>query len=385
MGMENQTQEDNAVFVAKNVAVDGENLWMLSNDTDVLMHFDFTNLKLLDYHVIPGEKLMQYAHLALAKVGDIIYIVPYRESSLFFWDCAAGELGNIKIPYERDEVGKEEKFNIAVAWKSHLVLVGHTVRGIFYYDTVSGNFVRDMGYLEDLRKTGCDINGVLFSDCYYQKENRLYIPIYSSPVILEIDLETHINTIHKLQDGKEIRLRTIDGYLQGEKEKFLLTTIKDERLIWSAENGVEKRKELGLLHGEEKIYMRAFHIGGKNYYISAYERKVFVEAGDRIQELEFEYESRGGVEEAVEKTQFEVIFKWGQSIYFQARSNGQLFKIDTLSDTICRIDFDVTPEKRKEIVDRVFDRRQIIDILTESSWFRLDDFLKRWVCGAGRV
>lgn len=381
--MGNQMQGDNSVFAAKNVIVAGDELWMLSNNTDVLLHFDFKNLKLLDYHIIPGKKLMQYAHLALSKIENMIYIAPYMESSLVYFDCMSGEMGNIDIPYESDDAKKKDKFNIVVAWNSYLVLIGHTVRGIFYYDTLSGHFTRDVTYLEDLKKGGCDINDVLFSDSYYQRENRIYIPIYASPVILEIDLETRLNTIHKLYDEKEIRLRTIDGCSQGGKGRFLLTTTNDESLIWSPVDGIEERKAFGFLRGEEKIYMRAFHVRGKNYYFSAYERKVFVETEERIQELEFEYESKGGVEEAAGKTQFEAIFKSGFDIYFQARSNGQMFKIDTSSDTIYRMDFDVELDKRKEIINRVFASRRVIDMLTESSWFGLESFLEKYVLYRG--
>jgi len=372
-------QENNAVFAAKNVITDGKDLWMLSNDTDVLLHFDFASLRLLDYHIMPGKILTQHAHLGLVKGGNIIYIVPYMENTLVSFDCITGKMENINIPYETGEIRKKGKFNIIAIWKNQLVLIGHAIKGIFYYDIVSQSFTRDIEYLDELEKAGCDVNVVLFSDCYCQKDNKLYIPIFYKNMILEIDLEKNINKIHKLKHEEPIRLRTIDRYEENGKEKFLLTTVNDEMLIWSPAGGIEKWRKLGLLRSKEGMYMRAYHVRKKNYYIAAEERKVFVEEDDEIRELEFEYESRGGAKEAAGGTQFEAIFKNGKDIFFQARSNGQLFRIDTAADMICRIDFDVASEKREEIIDRVCNSRPVCDTLIENMWFGLDSFLKVYV------
>lgn len=382
--MAEKIQENNAIFAAKNAIIDRNDLWLLSNDTDVLLHFDFSSLKLLGYHIIPGNKLQQYAHLGLVKSGNIIYIAPYIEDTFMFFDCKSGEMGNISIPYEPGETGKKNKFCIIAAWKNRLALIGHAIKGIFYYDIVSGRFTRDTNYYEELKKAECDVDVILFSDCCFQRENKLYMPIFRKNMILEIDLEECTNKIYKLKHEKEIRLRTIDGYDEKGKEKFLLTTVNDEMLIWSPADGIEKRKELGLLHSAEGLYMRAFHIRGKNYYIAAEERKIFVETDCGIRELEFEYESRGGAREAAGGTQFEAIFKNGKDIFFQARSNGQLFRIDTYTDIICRMDFDVMSEKRKEIIDRVCSCRPITDTLIENMWFGLDNFLEVYVGREGK-
>lgn len=378
--MANVMQENNAIFVAKSAIVDKNELWMLSNDADVLLHFDFVNMKLSNYYILPGEKLLQYSHLVMAKNGNSIYIAPYMGDMLFLFDSLSGEIKNIAIPYDASEAEQKNKFNIAVVWKSQLVLVGHAIKGIFYYDMISGGFVRDTKYLDMIKKVQYDISGFLFGDCYYQKENKLYIPLFCRNMILEIDLDKHINKIHELKYDTEIKLCTIDGYEQDGREKFLLTTKNDEMLIWSPVNGVEKMKDLGLLCGEEKVYMRAFHMNEKNYYIAAYERRVFVEIGDEIRELNFEYENKGGVKEAAGGTQFEAIFKNGTDIYFQARSNGQLFKIDTVTDAIYQIDFDIVPEKRREIIEQICISRPMVDILIENMWMDVNVFLKKYIC-----
>lgn len=368
-------QENNALFGAVYAITEGTDLWMLTYNTSVLLHFDITEMKLLDYHIISKEKIIQEAYLGVAKCGDIIYITPYRESKLVSFDVTSGEIRYIDIPYEAEEVRMNNKFVITVSWKSYLLLVGCGIKGIFYYDTVSGSFTKNMEYWECLQEEGCDVSNPLFSNTYFQKENKVYLPVRFKDIILEVDLAQKEYTIHRLNNDK-IALWTIDGYTQGKKEKFLLTTVNDEMLTWSPADGVEGVKNLGLLRGRSNLYERAYHIGGKNYFISACERKVFVESCGQIRELEFEYESRGGYQEGTWFTQFQAVFKWGNDIYFQARSNGQLFRIDTRMDIIYQVDFEVTQEDKKDMLRRIYSSRKLEDTIMENMGFKLDDLLK---------
>lgn len=373
--MEKRIQNDNSIFVGIGIVVDEKSLWILSEDTDTLMHFDLLTRELLDYHAISRKKLVPCAHLELQKNGNVIFVIPYRGRNLVSFDTGSGEMQYIEIPYKTDEVNKDGKFCIAIIWKFYLILVGYNIKGIFYYDTTSGSFTRDMEYLGKLEKLGCDLSKPLFSDNYYQYEEKVYMPVYSQNIILEIDLETHASRVYELQHKKKIKLCTIDGYIQNGKEKFLLTTTDDEMIIWSPDSGIEKIEELKILTVYEKIYKRAFHIREKNYYIPAYERKVFVETDGAIKELEFEYESRGGFDGNSGHTQYEAVLKKDKDIYFQARSNGQLFRIDTETDKVYRIDFDVLSDKQEEVMYRVCSGREI-SVLNETACLRLDRFIK---------
>lgn len=378
--MENGIQGNNALFATYGAIIDGNDLWILTEGTDVLLHFDLTSMKLLNYYLIPAKNMVSCAHLKIIKVEDVIYAAPFKGKGLAYFNSKTEEIGNIDVPYEIHELEIKNKFNILTAWKSTLVLVGHAVRGIFYYDLSSQRFIRDTTYLEKIKRAGCEKTGILFSDCYCQRKNKLYLPILGSEFVLEADLEHREYKIYKLRHEKQISLRTIDGYVQNGKEKFLLTTTDDEALVWSPADGVESMEKLERLRGKEKIYVRAFHVGEKNYYIAACERKVFVEKEDSIRELGFAYESRGAYDEAEGYTQFEAVFKNGTEIYFQARSNGQIFRIDTTTDTIHRLDFDVTSEQKKEILRRVCHSRTISEMLIENAGFDLDSFLEMYIC-----
>ncbi|MCX4320992.1 MAG: hypothetical protein OSJ44_14960, partial [Lachnospiraceae bacterium] len=202
-------QENNALFGAVYAITEGTDLWMLTYNTSVLLHFDIAEMKLLDYHMVSKE-IIQAAYSGMAKCGDIIYITPFKKSNLVSFDVMSGEIRYIDIPYEAEEVRRKNKFVIAAAWKSQLLLVGCGVKGFFYYDTISESFTKNTEYWEYLREEGCDVSNPLFSNTYFQKENKVYLPVRFKDIIFEVDLERREYTIHRLNNDK-IALWTIDG------------------------------------------------------------------------------------------------------------------------------------------------------------------------------
>lgn len=369
-------QDDSSLFLSMDALIDGDHLWLLSCEPDILLNFDFNSMKLRDYYIVPGEDVVQYAHLELENIGDVIYIVPYMKEGLYYLDRETNALKEIRIPYAEGETEKNCKFAFSTTWQSYLVLVGHAIQGIFYYDEKNNTFTRETGYLRELKKAGCDISKPLFGGWRYQSGEELLIPVYDSNFILQMNLERREYKIFELSAGKEIRLCTIDAFEETGKRKYFLTTTNDEMLIWSPETGVEKMKELEMLGGDgTKRYLQALCANGKRYYLPSNERRIFVEDDDKIKELPYEYETRGSFAE-VREPQFGAIVRFEDNIFFQARSNGQIFKIDTKEDKICRIDFDVMAEKKDEIISKLHHHRKRINCLKESSFYRLDNYIK---------
>lgn len=367
-------QDNNGIFVCRSAIVDGTDLWMLTNETNILCHFDLNNMNLKEYFLVPGEELIENLHLTIRKHGDIIFIIPCKSEYLYFFDVESKKFWKHQIPYDKH---KNNKFVIAETYGSRLIMIGHEVHGIICYDDENDIFTQHTDYLSKLEKEGCDISKPVFLDCYYKQDDKLYIPVYSSNFIVQINLNDISSKVYKLTSDKKIQLHTIDRY-NDNGEKFLLTTTNDEALIWSIDNGIEKMEELKVLKGNDRSYTQALHVNGKNFFISTWERKAFVGDEYEIRELEFDYESEGAVTE-FNHTQFEAIFRYDRDIIFQARSNGQLFKIDTETEEVKCINFNVSQERRREIVDQVIKNRRKIGLLMESSFWKLELFLKR-VC-----
>ena len=365
-------QNDNRMFISKGAFVSGNNLWLLTETTDILLCFDITTMKLEKYFLVPGDDLKQYAHMAMIQGEKGIYILPFRGEGLYLCDDSE-KMKQLPMPYEKSHQELDD-FLICGSWKGNMAFVGHGVQGIFFYDEASGIIEKQLDYINDIKQAGYDVSKPLFSDASCQVGSSLYVPIYRTNAILKIDLQKKSHELYQLDDVENLRLRTIDIFESDGEYKFFLTTCDGDSLVWSQNKGVEDYRKLNLLQGNDRIYHRAYKINEKKYYIAAWERKIFIEKGQDISKLEFDYELNGAVSE-LDHTQFEALFKSGNHIYFQARSNGQLFKIDTDRDVITRLDFCVSEKEKKKMIHDICKNRKTMGFMKESSVEDIEIFL----------
>lgn len=362
----------NIFFVSKNVLVEEDSLWMLTNDTNVLCQFDLSSMKYLSSFVLPEKKITQYGHYSFTKVGKNVYVLPFINEDMFVIDIQTGEIKREKIPYKNSEKTQYGKFRIIGNDDNKILMIGHNIKGIFVYD--DKGFRVSYKYLDILKGAGIDITqeDSFFSDCYLQLGSKIYIPLYKNNYLFIVNIENESYQIIKMDE--EIRLRTID--IINEKEAiFLFTTVDDERVIWSLKKGIIEKRKLNVLNLGEKIYIRAYYINNKYYYISAYERKIFVEKDYKMLEIPFEYPNGEILEEGI-FTQFEAVFKNGKNIFFQARSDGSVFYIDTESDSIKRKDINISQEQKNSLIKETYYGKKNEDVWKENYCLNLSNFIE---------
>lgn len=362
-------KSNNKIFVSRGNAIDNNSLWMVTNDTDILCHFDFETMELKEWHVVPTEILDQYAH-GLLKFKKNLYLIPNYGKEMFIYKTEKKEFEKVEVPFG-EEANKPAKFVISTGYANKIFMVGHNIEGIYCYDECNKSFIITKAYLKKIKKYNDCGESPYFSDCYVKIGKMLYIPLYHRSLILIFDMESLETEVVDI--GENIYLKTID-YIGD--DRFFLTTCNDERLLWSREEGVQERRTLDQLIGQLKIYDRAFYEHEKYYYIASCERKVFVEKGGIITELPFSYDKNSPFTEGTVYTQFEAIFRFRGSIFFQARSNGQLYKIDTLTDIISEVDFSVPVEEKKKIKLNSYKERKKLGVAREDDLFDLSNFIK---------
>ena len=125
---------NNILFVSKNILVEDNLLWMLTNDTNVLCQFDLSNMKYLSSYVLPIDKVIQYGYYAFTKVGKNVYVLPFRNEDMFVIDVQNGEIKKEKIPYRSSDRAQRGKFHIVGNVNNKLLMVGHNIKGVFVYD-----------------------------------------------------------------------------------------------------------------------------------------------------------------------------------------------------------------------------------------------------------
>lgn len=374
--VQNKNQIDNSMFASSSLLVEGEYIWFLTSQTDVLIRFRISDMKLMEYYIVPGEYLQKDMHVRLENADNRIYIVPYRGDGLFYFDKKTKMVKEISSSIFKKGMLEKRKFRIAAFWKGHLFFVGHEISCIYDLEEETSRVSVIKAYLDVLSTAGAETKGAIFSDCFYQDGNMLYIPLVNQSYILCMNLEDRSFYPFQLSGRKKIRLCTIDKY--EDKEKFLLTTLDDEKIIWSPKNGLEEWEELGVLR-KEKMYLHAYHINNKNYYIPAKERKIYIEKEGIIRILPFVYPINTKYPE-YDTIQYEVVDKFSNIIYFQIR-DGHFFYIDTVKDEIHNMNFSVSNDTMREIKKHVLDVRNIPKTVEERYCFHLGDYLEMVVRG----
>lgn len=369
--VQNKNQIDNSMFASSSLLVEGEDIWFLTSQTDVLIRFRISDMELMEYYIVPAEYLQKDIHVRLENANNGIYIVPYRGEGLFYFDKKTKTMKEISTSIFKQGFAEKRRFRITAFWKGHLFLVGHDISCIYDLEEETGHVSEIKTYLDVLHTAGAETRGAIFSDCFYQYGSMLYIPLVNQSYILCMNLEDRSFYAFQLSERKKIRLCTIDKY--GEEGKFLLTTLDDEKIIWSPKNGLEEWEKLGVLR-KEKMYLRAYHVNNKNYYIPAKERKIYVEKEGIIRILPFVYPLNTKYPE-YDTFQYEVVDKFSNIIYFQIR-DGHLFYIDTVKDEIHNMNFSVSNDTMREIKKHVLGVRNIPKTVDERYCFHLGDYLE---------
>lgn len=362
---------DNAMFADSSFFVDGEDLWLLTGYSDVLIHFCRSDMTLIEYFIIPTQYLQRAAHFKLENTEEGIYILPHLANNIFYFDKRTKTLKEISLPPMEERLSAKRKIRLAAFWKGNLFLLGYDIPHVYFLNDATGEIVTNNTYLDELQTVGAKTGETVFSYCAYQDDNKFYIPLIGQAFILRIDLEEKSFCCFRVTKKDDIRLCTIDKY--GYDEKFLLTTYDDEKIIWSPDKGVEELQKIGLLNKGDAC-LRAYHIGDKNYYIPANERKVYVEQGKSIRDIPYVSAPNAAYPEH-KAAQYETVYRDGSDIYFQTRS-GELFFLDTTKEEISAMKFQISSDQMGEMKKKILEAREIPSCVIEQSCFHLEDYIR---------
>ena len=324
-------------------------LWMIAEYSNVLLKFNWITKQLINIYPIPEKVNPLYAHIYFIKKEKHIYIFPYRANNIYIFDTEKEAFEEIILPLSEDERKLGAKFAIVTEYNSVFWMIGYNIKGIFTYNILTKEICRIDIYLLLLEKSGIDINQPVVSTNYYREEEKLYIPIYKKNYILCIDMKRKEYRIFKIGLSKEFELRTITKIDNG----FLLTSINDEKIVWSKENGVEEVIAFNNLNNIRREYRHVFWVNEKAYYIALCERRIFFEdKKNDVKEIDFDIPFEVDFPERY--TQYETVFVDGNSIYFQMRENGCFYQLDTMNNTVTQIEFIIPKFMREELNNIVF-------------------------------
>lgn len=363
---------NNAFLHVSDAFIEENKLWMLTKEADALCKFDLENGTMEKCYYLPTGVQFEYGHLVMRNIDNYIYILPFNDSHMYCFEKDKESFRELEIICDGNDMLQNQKCRIIGCYDNKIVLITNDAKDILFIDQDSLETTKISGHISEMSNQGINVESNIFSDCYLQQKNMLYVPIYMHSYILAVDMDKQTYKLHCLSKDKKIKLRTIDKGL--EENQFLLTTTDNERIIWSLNDGI---KSIYKFKNTNRVgrYVRAYSLNDAYYYIPTHERKIYVERDGDVSEIPFKYPDMGDYAE-YEFTQYECIFCHDGKIYIQARSNGAFYVLDPKGDNVVDLNIGIPVENKSKLIKDSYEVRGIPDIIWESYGLELSDYLK---------
>lgn len=347
--------------------VDGNTLWMISFHMDVLLKIDLEAKRLSGAYRIPGNNIgTEQGHAGMKKKEGKLYLFPNKGKGIYSFDIGSCEFKEIEFVPEE----KESKFAFAIIaeYDKYIYFPELWGKGIYRLDSETEKIEKKEFSDDERHRMHITYGNRIVFDRFCQKGNFLYIPVYRGDVVLELDLRHFSYKYYKLSSVSDIHLRTIDRW----KDRFILSTIDDERLIWEP-NCILERQELHILEGDLRSYYAMIPKSNYEFLLAEWERKAFIGKNGRYKKLPFDYQDNPSYPEHA-CMQFMALFEYDNQIYFQATSNGQIYRVDADNEEIYEVDIEIPETIRNSVISEIL-KRDGRGIWNETPLIRLADFM----------
>lgn len=340
-----------SIRTSNSVVIDGDDLWLVSNYANTLLNYDMDKGILKGIYYFPEKIADTYCSVACIKVDDTIFLAPYNSEKLWCFHISTKQFEMYDLWLDDKEEKTKKKFGIITYYNRRIFLIGHKIHCIYYFDLATKEVGKCDDYIKKLRERGIEKEESLLGYNYQIAENVLFIPMLSHNFIVAFNLLNYQCEIYEIVGGTSKGFETIN-YLGG---KFILTNDHDEKITWNYISGEITIEKLGMLESEVKSYKDVIQCGEVSVYFAAFEKKIIIEDGmGKLERISFVYPEADLYPEGV-YSKFEFIKKDQERIYFQVRSNGDVFYIDLKQMVVIPLNLEVPENIYKEIVCKLFD------------------------------
>lgn len=362
---------ENAYLISRGADFDDESniLWMVTNFTSILLKIDIEKRVLLDYYRIPVCEITDYDFIEIKKVGDFLFIAPYNADNLFCFSVKEENFTQIKLPLSDAEILMEGKFRQIFHIKDSIYFIGWNLKLIIKLGLLDLEMKRIEGFASDSDTLARD--GVVIGD-------DLYIPFSEENAIL------HIKTIDDswekiaIDNGCSKGYETITQTAQG----FIMTDVNDNKISYDINDGKIQFQELQIMSKFQtqyqefpysQQYQKVFLYQGKEYYFPICEGTVYEVSkwGDK-KEIAYRYPYDARFKFHYSK--YEMIQKHKNKIYFQTRTNGDIYELNLDTDRIQRYILQVPLEQKEALINTAI-KYKYQNIVSETDIYELKSFI----------
>lgn len=360
-----------SIRTSNDAIIDNDDLWVVSDYTNVLLNYDMSKGILKGIYYFPEEIIDTYFSVSFIKAEDTIFFAPYNSKKLWSFHIPTKQFEVYDLMLGDKEKNEKKKFGIIIYYGNGLLLVGHKIRSIYYFDLEIKKVRKYDEYINILAKKGIKSDETLLGYNYVIVDDILFIPMLTHNIIVSFDLLNHYFEVYEVGDLITKGFETI-GYLDNQ---FILTNNRGDKIIWSYKSDKTKIKRLGMLESEIRSYKTVIQYEELSVYFAAYEKKIILEnSKGELGRIPFSYPEAKLFPDGV-YSKFEFIKKVKDRVYFQVRSNGDCFYLDLKQMVINPLNLEVPEKIYEEIVCRLFDSNDGSRIVIESEVVNIINYL----------
>ena len=345
-------------------------IWILTDYANAVVEIDKETHFIKNIVYLP-EECKIYLSVSFIIADNWLYLAPYSSENFWRINVITKQIEKIDINLTQAEKMYKRKFTIIFRYRDSLILVGNELDYFLVYNLRDGKIKKINGYKEELekRKTAKD---VFFTENYVVVDNNAYFPIRNSNSILTLDLEKetfNIFTLENINGG----LYTIEY----DKENFILTDGNDEEIVWNPLYGILINKKNNFICVRNKRYRTVEFCNGKWFYFGGFEGKIGIRRSStslQIEMVDFDYPEKKLFDGSFYT--FKFVKKNNNQIFFQIRSTGQCYVLDTLSETIHEYSIKI-PEKIEDILNKKIVKNNYQNYMKENKLVGLECLMER--------
>lgn len=356
-----------SLLLSRGVEFDKGNntMWILTNFSSTLVKIDLYSKKIVGIFQIPLEKYEDYEFVELKKINEYIYMLPHNARDMYCFSIVEEKFLKLKLPLYEYEWEICKKFKQMLYKNNFLYLIGHGIKAILRVDILKKTITRIVDY------SNC--KQILAYDAIFI-QNSLYIPLAETAKILKLDSRN--NTL------EEILLEGEEGFLTitNLNNNLLLTDMNNNRLVYDLkESRIVEKECLKEVHiKNEKVdmynnYQKVIINQDNEYYFMYFDTSIMKKKKQDIGFVPYKYPKYYWNRD--EYSKYELIKKYKQSIYFQARSTGEIFMYNLDKEDVTILDIQVSKQDKEILNKNLWKNKQKSPIMENNVYF-LKSYLK---------
>lgn len=349
--------------------LDGDILWMVTIHTDVVLKIDWGSKQIVGSFQIPESKNIDYAHTVMKKVDEKIYIFPLYGDGCFCFDITSEKFNKIGLDCGGDKLSCVVRI-AEMADDKNIIFVDHNTNRIYKLDSRNNSVSRVGENLEEeLKRKGVDVSFPIFSWQHFIMSNILYIPVNNKNMCVCFDMSTYDYFIKEFESDIQLK------FIAGDDEKTIFTTSDNRIFVHKCLSDEVEELTDTIRDGGADLY--PFCIKDKIVFLPFCQRRVYLFDNGTMSRFDVPYSfiKRDVFPETKGCSQYEAVIVDGGKLYFQARSNGELFCLDTDEKTVSITRFSISHKLLVKVLRNFLNGKEKV-ILSEEAEAGIREFVE---------